>query len=1039
MTGGAGLPVRHAGAGAFVLGAAWALSVAGCSPSHEPSPAAECVEQPLAGPPAPRSFATAAAHCYTLPRQGDEVLHGAVEQRGSDVVLALVDPRGREVLRLDGLAGSRGTEVFDAVAGASGAYRLRLEPPGPGGSYVLSVDPAHPASRVERIRAEAARELAAGDLLRRQETGSGLRDSLPYFARARRLWMDARDPAAADLALFRSGLVQSALGRWDEALETFRELRPRWRGHLLELRLLNETGNVLVRTGRLAEAIGEYRAALQVAADEGDREGEASARTNVGALLARSGDLAGAEAELRQALHLLADQPDAADRGATVNHLGFLLLSLGKADEALDVCRIAPPESVKDEIDRLRLEGTAHQQLSQTRFGQAAEHRRQAVDLLEQAVRRAREVDDPRKLRAGLLDLGTALFEQERYAAARPPFTEALRLSVASIAWNDLALADAHLGMIEVLERRDADGLVRLQRAREVFEQRGSRVAAAQIVYGQAWALQELGRPTEARAAIIEAIARTEALLREAQTIEQGLFFVASRRLQYELPVEILFDLDRARPGDGFARQAFAPGERRKARVLLDELAEKRDLPGLDPALAGRWRELQRRLRALHAEIEALLGRTDAWGQADRRRHGSLEARIATVLGQLREVERQIARACPRCRELLQPRLLSLEEAQALLDPETTLVSFAVHRGATYVWILGEKEVAWRELTVGEEELHRQVEAAAAAWRPGAWEQGLPDLRKLSSTLLGPLAGRLSTRRLVFVADGPLHGVPFAALLVPGGEGRRYLVEKHEIVLLPSASVLQELRRLRGRPPAPRLLTAFADPQIPTSPRFRPLPAAGAEAAQVVAIARRHGPAQALTGAAAHLGRLTGPEVSQAQILHFAVHAEADAEHPAQSRIVLADPRGGIGFLRAVDIYQLRLAAELVVLGACETGTGRSVPGEGVISLARGFFFAGSPRVLVSLWRINDRATARLMIHFYQGLLDRGLAPAAALRAAQLALLQGPERSWRAPYYWAGLTLQGDWEWSAPHNPPPNVSFLTEAVGDQFPHSDRKE
>ena len=95
--------------------------------------------------------------------------------------------------------------------------------------------------------------------------------------------------------------------------------------------------------------------------------------------------------------------------------------------------------------------------------------------------------------------------------------------------------------------------------------------------------------------------------------------------------------------------------------------------------------------------------------------------------------------------------------------------------------------------------------------------------------------------------------------------------------------------------------------------------------------------------------------------------------------------------------------------------------------------------MLVSLWRINDRATARLMTHFYRGLLDRGLAPAAALRAAQQDLLQGPEQSWRAPYYWAGLTLEGDWWWPAPHNPPPIVSSLTDAVGDPIPHSDRKE
>jgi CHAT domain-containing protein len=113
------------------------------------------------------------------------------------------------------------------------------------------------------------------------------------------------------------------------------------------------------------------------------------------------------------------------------------------------------------------------------------------------------------------------------------------------------------------------------------------------------------------------------------------------------------------------------------------------------------------------------------------------------------------------------------------------------------------------------------------------------------------------------------------------------------------------------------------------------------------------------------------------------------------------------GFLRAHELYNLKLPAELVVLSACQTGLGKEVKGEGMVGLTQGFMYAGAPRVLVSLWPLDDRATARLMTGFYKRLLGpEKLSPAAALRAAQVEMWQA---GWPSPYHWAAFTLQGDW------------------------------
>jgi CHAT domain-containing protein len=151
--------------------------------------------------------------------------------------------------------------------------------------------------------------------------------------------------------------------------------------------------------------------------------------------------------------------------------------------------------------------------------------------------------------------------------------------------------------------------------------------------------------------------------------------------------------------------------------------------------------------------------------------------------------------------------------------------------------------------------------------------------------------------------------------------------------------------------------------------------------------------------------------LSQYRYVHFATHGYIDAERPGLSALVLSlvDERGQArdGFLRVQEVYDLELSAELVVLSACETGLGKEVRGEGLIGFTRGFTYAGAERVIVSLWNVSDKGTAELMGRLYRGLIQEGQRPAAALRAAQIALWK--DENWRAPYYWAAFVQHGEW------------------------------
>ena len=154
------------------------------------------------------------------------------------------------------------------------------------------------------------------------------------------------------------------------------------------------------------------------------------------------------------------------------------------------------------------------------------------------------------------------------------------------------------------------------------------------------------------------------------------------------------------------------------------------------------------------------------------------------------------------------------------------------------------------------------------------------------------------------------------------------------------------------------------------------------------------------------------PDLGQYRIVHFATHGLLDNHHPELSGIVLSlfDEHGQPknGFLRLHDLYNLNLPVDLVVLSACNTALGKEIKGEGIVGLTRGLMYAGAARVVASLWKVEDEATAALMTRFYQKMLKEGERPAAALRAAQVEMWQ--QKRWRAPQHWAAFVLQGEWK-----------------------------
>jgi CHAT domain-containing protein len=290
------------------------------------------------------------------------------------------------------------------------------------------------------------------------------------------------------------------------------------------------------------------------------------------------------------------------------------------------------------------------------------------------------------------------------------------------------------------------------------------------------------------------------------------------------------------------------------------------------------------------------------------------------------------------------------------------------------------------------------------------------------------------------------------------GSDYRPLIIDHEVTSIPSAATLLVMRKeLSGRKPAPKGIAVLADPVFDTrDARYKSEFAKRTAGKPAEMVAQRRGLAEAanedllkaikevgLTDNSLQLSRLPGTrqeaeaigavvaktslkavldfdasrevamsrELSQYRYIHFATHGVLSSQYPDWSGLVFSlvdrDGQTQNGVLRGQDIYNLHFPAELVVLSSCQTGLGKDIRGEGIVGLTRSFMYAGAARVMVSLWAVNDGSTAKLMGQFYKDLLGaKAQSPAAALRAAQLAMLKDKQLS--APYYWAAFILQGE-------------------------------
>ncbi len=862
---------------------------------------------------------------------------------------------------------------------------------------------------------------------------------------------------------------RQAIAKFEEALTLWRQLGDR-QG---ELRMLARLGREYLNIAEPLKALSYFQEALPLARALGDRYREANLLLGFGGVYYRQNESQKALDAYNQARQIFTSL-SRGDREAVANdNIGLIHLSLGDAQKSLEYFRQALQTHSSLKLPSRQCYALSHIGSAYNKLGEL----QQAHESFNQALALAREYRVTDCEGRTLRYLGYLHLDLGARQKALESFNEGLMLCRA--VGNRVCEASAlrGIGTVSRLSGENDKALDFLGQALNIFRLSCERSREATTLYQMAQINQALGNLREACAQAEQSLDIMESVRSDVVSQQLRESFFVSAQSRFDLYIDLLMQLHQKYPEEGHDATALRANERASARGLLELLAEAgADLrQGVSPGLLELARSLQQQLNAKAAARAGSLDDTDAEARAE-----SFDKQISELTSRYREVEAQIRAASPRYAALTQPQPLSAEEIQRqLLDENTVLLEFALGRKQSWLWAVTPQSLDSYKLPPEREigATAHKVYELLTDWRPKkglteAQQQRLiveaeakftTEISRLSSMLLGPIASRLGQewkdKRLVIVAPGALEYLPFAALPLPSENNYQPLIASHEVVNLPSASVLAVLRReTAGRQPAAKTLAVIADPvfeakdprallaakkkrardnliasvqsadETPAAPHlttnsdlnratrsfkragFTRLPFSREEADKIADLIPKSSMLKA-TDFQASRKMATSGVLGRYRIVHFATHGLLNSEHPELSGLVLSlvDENGKAqdGFLRMHEIYNLRLPADVVVLSACQTGLGKEVKGEGLVGLTRGFMYAGAQRVVASLWQVDDLATAQLMQHFYRGMLKDGLRPAAALRAAQIEMMK--QKRWASPYFWAAFTMQGEW------------------------------
>jgi CHAT domain-containing protein/Tfp pilus assembly protein PilF len=887
--------------------------------------------------------------------------------------------------------------------------------------------------------------------------------ALDLYNQALPLLRAIKDDTGEATTLNNIGLIYDSLGEKQEALRFYSQAIPILRAagdRRVEAYTLNNIGLVYDSLGEKQKALDNYRRALPVLQAVGDRQAEAATLNNIGFVYNTLGEKERALDYFGRALPILRAVGDQHVEAVTINNVGHVYESLGEQVKALEYFNQALP--ILRLVGDRRVEAITLNNIGLV-YSSLNQHQK-AFEYFNLSLALRRVVGDRQGEATTLADIGHFYASTDEHRKGLDYYSQALSLSRAV---EDRSLEASILRRIAQVERERGnlvEARKQIEAAIDIIESLRTKIASQELRASYFASSQQYfetyidllmqlhnRHPDEghnSRALQVSERARARSLLEmltEARaSIRQG---VDPELLQRERSLQQLLNTraasqNRLLQGGNNAEQASAV--RKEIKFLLGQYHDlEAQIRINSPRYAALTQPSPLTLREIQQRVldpdtlllEYALGteRSYLWiATFNSLKSSELPPRAEIEVATRRVYELLIERN-------RQVKFETAAERQARIAAAD--VEYSRRAAALSLILLGP---AVTHLGKGGKKRLLIVCDGALNYVPFA---ALPIPDRDTET------GRRG--------DGAINNNP-SDLRVSASPRPRVsalpLMVEHEIVSLPSASTLDALRReTAGRKLADKTLAVLADPvferdderinrgkivqpsttrNIETAKvsgvgdrlrgagengaqglgapyganRIHRLPFTRREAVEILSLVPKADRLQALDFDASRMTAVS-PELGRYRFVHFGTHGLLDSAHPELSGIVLSmfdrQGREQDGYLRVHEIFNLRLPVQLVVLSGCRTGLGKEIKGEGLVGLTRGFMYAGSVRIVVSLWDVSDEASARLMVHFYQGMLGRKrLSPASALRAAQIALWK--DGRWQAPYYWAAFLLQGE-------------------------------
>ncbi len=815
----------------------------------------------------------------------------------------------------------------------------------------------------------------------------------------------------------RMGALFQTFGRWDEALDAYREsitLKKNIPG-LSDSLLLDEyvySGNIFFVKEDFDSAAHYYYLAEDISAKYAvDKKW---LYNSMGLLHFSTGNYDQSINYYTKTLEVLnEDDPHyESDVVAARNNLALSYTRLGNHENA-----ITQYESILDYKVNQRVLHKVYNNLGWTYY--KADQYENAFSFLNKAL-----TSNEISIRVDAFNnLGGLYFAMKKYDSAAYCFKHSLLLNQQEFANKNVDLSTTYLGLARIEEAQGNfdQSLQYFQRALVSvsfdFDEQAvtvnpglhhqfiSLLTLFEILQGKAHAFfgyylasQEVKYARLALSTYQVAADVAKQLQKNYDTDDAKLFFVQTVYPLYEEAIQTAFQLYEVTREEKYKLLAFEFAEISKAAVLTEMLKELeiKSIAGVDPQLLQEEKNLRQQITKLRLSMAEQAD--TARLAADARKVNDLEIALSRTIRSLQDNSDYYALK-------YQQDSIDIQEIQAVIGQDDVILEYFLGDTTMFIFLVSKNKLQVERAPLpGNFSAHlTSVQEALYHHQEGQSSDVYGVLGQLYQVLIAPVAASIAGKeRLIVIPDGQLHYLPFEILT--RGKSHDYLINDHSVTYTYSATLLEEAVGEREKATGNTILAMapFVGDGGPTTRNgFDPLGESKGEVEKI--------------GDRIYLKNDATKEVfmkvaGSYGIIHLATHAKADNEKPLNSFIAFyprADTSEAGTRLYTDELYNLRLdSTQLVVLSACEAGGGKLVKGEGIISLARAFAYAGCPNIVTTLWQASDRSTAMIAANMYK-YLKKGYAKDDALRLAKLDYLD-EDPLHRDPYYWANFIFIGD-------------------------------